>query len=154
VSGATFDPWAMLATLRGQDQAPADPISSFSRISRGGASYPEIAREPANDPEPLAEPDPIAPLYQPGAPVVPASYWPGVRLAELEAEGATPLLCPFGGQNWQRPDGRETWFSCATMLRLHAAGLVPGSVPDRPPVKAMGPSQPIVYEVGASAEHR
>ena len=70
MSGATFDPWAMLATLRGQDQAPADPISGFSRISGEVTSHPEIAREPANDPESLAAPDPIAPLYQPGAPVV------------------------------------------------------------------------------------
>jgi len=112
VSGATFDPWAMLATLRGQDQAPADPISSFSRISRGGASHPEIAREPANGPEPLAGRDPIAPL---------ACHWPLARLAALIAEGASLLPCPHGGLNWQRPCGRMAWFSASTLMRLRAA---------------------------------
>ena len=102
----------------------ASVASVASENMQGGDATAFYAAPPESALAALAAPDPIAPL---------ACHWSLARLAALEAEGATPLLCPFGGQNWQRPDGREAWFSCATMLRLHAAGLVPGSVPDRPP---------------------
>ena len=95
MSASAFDPWAMLAKLRGQDQAPADPISGISgisgevappseialdaandpisgisRFSREGASHSEIAREPANDVAPSLPPDPSPPWCRPG-PIVP-----------------------------------------------------------------------------------
>jgi len=95
MSASAFDPWAMLAKLRGQDQAPADPISAISAISGEGAPHseitlgaandpicgfsgfskeaaphPKIAREPANNVTPSLPPDPSPPWCPPG-PIVP-----------------------------------------------------------------------------------
>lgn len=69
------------------------------------------------------------------SPVVPECHWSGVRLAALIAEGATPLPCPHGGLNWERPCGRMAWFSRSTMMQLRAAGLVPAGLPDAVKVK-------------------
>jgi len=89
-----------------------DRVGSENSLPPAGP-LPGVAVVEADPSPPWCPPAPIAPL---------PCYWPGVRLAELEAEGAVMTPCSHGGQNWERPDGRAAWFSRAVMLRLRAAG--------------------------------
>ena len=95
----------------------SNPFPSSS-LSAPGA-LPGVLEVEAGPSPPWRLPAPIAPHD---------CYWPDVRLAALIAEGATPMPCPHGGLDWERPCGRMAWFSSSTMLRLHAAGLVPAGV--------------------------
>jgi len=63
-------------------------------------------------------------------------YWlthDAVKLAGILNMGGTARWCPTGGLDMWRADGRYLGFGPHKVAALRAAGLLPASVPDRPP---------------------
>ena len=124
-----------LAMVAAEADAPAKPpdpapVGVLGVLVIGDWGGSENALSPAGPPPGVLEVEAgQAPAWCPPAPIAPLPCdWSGVRLAALIAEGATPLPCPHGGLDWERPCGRMAWFSRAVMLRLQAAGLVPAGL--------------------------
>lgn len=115
VSG--FDPWAALAEIRGCDPAPSDG-SAISRNSR-------ISREAT----PQAENENAAPARFDWPDCV--DYWlthDAVRLAGILNLGGTARVCPNGGLDVWREDGRYLGISADLAGRLRLARLLPESL--------------------------
>lgn len=111
---ASFDPWAVLAEIRGRNPAPSDG-SAISRISGFSREPPPKAENENPDPPRFDWPDGV-------------DYWltrDAVTLAGLLNTGGTARLCPNGGIDAWDAAGRYRGFAPDLVRRLRAAGLLP-----------------------------
>jgi hypothetical protein len=112
-----FDPWAVLAEIRGRDPAPpaSDTISRISGFSRDA---PLKAENENPAPARLDWPDGV-------------DYWltlDAVTLAGILNMGGSYRWCPTGGLDMWREDGRFVGFGPHKIAALRAAGLLPGGL--------------------------
>ena len=113
---------------------PAGPICVSKRNIGGFGDFGErVGSEnllpPAGRPPGMLEP--AADAWPDGV-----DYWlthDAVKLAGILNMGGTARWCPTGGLDLWCANGRYVGFGLHKVAALRAAGLLPASVPDRPP---------------------
>lgn len=111
---ASFDPWAVLAEIRGRNPAPSDG-SPISRISGFSREPPPKAENENPDPPRFDWPDGV-------------DYWlthDAVNLAGILNRGGTYRWCRDGSLDMWRENGLYVGFSPGKIAALRAAGLLP-----------------------------